>query len=207
MLFKKVIKGVIGYLHLEEFWLDCTREEQDYLNDIYMHRVLCPSSISLISPKFISTSRSSIGFLSDFISWTDSDKKWDLSRKIIKHGDIIIDEQTIKILDRHFFYQIAAESFYKQRDISQNAIELSKTYCRKDIQLYPRCFKEMKAFFGDIPRILTFKRLAIILESEHNYTEAIEVCELAQSYGLIDGTKGGYLARIEKLKKKSKKLT
>jgi hypothetical protein len=36
------------------------------------------------------------------------------------------------------------------------------------------------------------------------FDAAIHVCELAKSFGLIDGTKGGYDQRIERIRKKQR---
>lgn len=49
-----------------------------------------------------------------------------------------------------------------------------------------------------------YKKLAIIYEKEGNYSQAIQLCEEALSFGFTDdGTKGGMEGRLAKLKKKA----
>jgi hypothetical protein len=55
---------------------------------------------------------------------------------------------------------------------------------------------------GFMPSVPTFKYLAIVLTEDGKYEKAIEVCQKAMSYGVNDGTKGGFPARIERIKKK-----
>jgi hypothetical protein len=61
-------------------------------------------------------------------------------------------------------------------------------------------FPKISASKDEVP---SFKRLAIIFESEKKYNEAIKVSKLALKYGLSDGTKGGYEGRINKLQEKT----
>lgn len=51
---------------------------------------------------------------------------------------------------------------------------------------------------------IPYKKLAIIYEKEGNYSQAIQLCEEALSFGFTDdGTKGGMEGRLAKLKKKA----
>lgn len=59
--------------------------------------------------------------------------------------------------------------------------------------------------------ISSFKQLVLLYEGKSEWKKAIEICHLALSYNLTDGTKYGYEGRIKKLEKKlnsdSKKTT
>jgi tetratricopeptide (TPR) repeat protein len=46
-----------------------------------------------------------------------------------------------------------------------------------------------------VPRILSFKRLAIIYEKQERYEDALDVCDQALEIGTADGTKGGFEGR------------
>ena len=52
-----------------------------------------------------------------------------------------------------------------------------------------------------MPRIPSFKRLAIIYEKQERYEEALDVCDQALEIGTTDGTKGGFEGRKERIRK------
>ena len=137
------------------------------------------------------------------VGWAVSEKNYSLADKLISAGkDLSVGET--ELLDAHYFWQEAAECYYKQRDFRTDAIDLTIEFCLKDIQMFPKYVKPMQKEFGCIPRITTFQRLAILYEKAMQYKETIEICNLAIKYGLTDSTKGGYPARLQKLEKKLK---
>lgn len=110
---------------------------------------------------------------------------------------------TSKVETKHFFYTTAIDVLYKPTKPDCNMPEKAKEYCRRDIELVQKNEAKMKAVGGGVmPFIPSFKTLAIILEKEGNFAEAISVCNLAMSYGLTDKTSGGYIERRQKLLKK-----
>ena len=77
----------------------------------------------------------------------------------------------------------------------------SKKTCREMIDLVPAVIKQSGY---EIVSAMPFKRLAIIYEKEGDFEKAINTCVLALSFNLDDdGTKGGIIGRIERLKKKA----
>lgn len=48
----------------------------------------------------------------------------------------------------------------------------------------------------------SFKQLAIIYEKQERFEQGIEVASAALAYGLRDGTQGGYVGRIDRMKRK-----
>ncbi|MEK5272594.1 hypothetical protein NSR00_17935 [Aeribacillus sp. FSL K6-8394] len=134
-------------------------------------------------------------------------------------------------IELHFTYSGLIELYYGQREEWENSLEKCIQYCKKDISLFPsfkkewindeifrlKCLlsmyekgseeykkreKELNNYEWRPPRIPSFQRLAIIYEKLGKYEDAINVCNIAISYGLHDGTKGGFEGRIERLKKK-----
>ncbi|WP_052406638.1 hypothetical protein [Clostridium culturomicium] len=107
-------------------------------------------------------------------------------------------------IDIHFFYNACIELYYKPKNRDILDIEEAKKYCYLDIQL---ALQEEKAIRGigngEFPFMPSFKQLTIILEKENNYDEAIRICEIAIKLNLDDSTKGGYIKRLEKLKRKN----
>lgn len=68
--------------------------------------------------------------------------------------------------------------------------------------------REFDSLLADAPQLQgtyqePFARLAVFLEKEGRFAEAIEVAERAEALKLRDGTKGGWAARLKRLKKKS----
>ena len=135
------------------------------------------------------------------LTWTTKEKNYSLSEKIINYGKHI-PITTKNLLDAHFFYQEAAECYYKQREFNPDAVQHSMECCQIDVSIFPQYVPLMKKEYGSVPRILTFQRLIIIYENVGKIEDAIEICEIAIQYGLSDNTKGGYASRLEKLKKK-----
>ena len=198
---KQEIKGIIGYLGLEDFWLSCSQNEQKDLTRYYQGGLGTSANASPIQGNIQSSSNTELKYLSAMIGWAVSEKNYSLADKIINTGNKIKISKN-NILDAHYFWQEAAECYYKQRNDKQDAIDMAINFCIKDIEMFPQYSYIMKQEFGSIPRINTFQRLAIIYEKNKQYKEAIQICELAIKYELIDSTKGGYIARLEKLKKK-----
>lgn len=98
----------------------------------------------------------------------------------------------------HFIYTELIDVYYKQRDDRGDAIEKCVEYCKRDIEIAGDFVDE----FGAVPRIPSFKRLAIIYEQQGKHQEALDVCEQALKMGTTDGTKGGFEARKERIRKK-----
>ena len=200
---KPKIKGIIGYLGLESFWLSCTPQEQDALTRYHQGGLGAATGSSPIKGDISYSSSTKLKYFSAMIGWAVSEKNYSLADKIISAGkDLAVSEA--ELLDAHYFWQEAAECYYKQRDCRTDAINLTIEFCLKDIQMFPKYVKLMQKEFGCIPRVGTFQRLAILYEKAGQYKEAIEICNLAINYGLTDSTKGGYPARLEKLEKKLK---
>lgn len=105
-------------------------------------------------------------------------------------------------VDIHFFYNECIALYYKPKNVDLLDIEKTKKYCYLDIELSLKEEEIIRSIGdGDFPFMPSFKQLAIILEKEKNYIKAIRVCEIAIKLNLDDKTKGGYIKRLEKLKK------
>lgn len=201
---KPKIKGIIGYLDLESFWLSCTPEEQDALTRYHQGGLGAAPGSSPIKGDISYTSSTKLIYFSAMIGWAVSEKNYALADKIISAGKEL-DIRESDLLDAHYFWQKAAECYYKQRDHRADAIDLTIEFCLQDIRMFPKYVRLMQKEFGSIPEITTFQRLAILYEKNGQYKEAIEICNLAIKYGLTDSTKGGYPARLQKLEKKLNK--
>jgi hypothetical protein len=48
----------------------------------------------------------------------------------------------------------------------------------------------------------TFQDLATVLAEDHEFADAVRICEAAQGFGLQDGTKSGFEGRIARIRKR-----
>lgn len=113
--------------------------------------------------------------------------------------------KTDNILNRHFLLQsIISESYRLRKE------EYYLNLCIKFSEINLSEFDEIANAFrnedNEIPRILVFQYYSTVLTEINKYEKAINVCERAISFGLEDGTKGGFYGRIDKIKKKMNKI-
>lgn len=203
----KKIGGIIGLLGLEELYNELNEDEQIALQCYEECRNSEGASYNNKSKLIygnMTTSMSHLQFIEVNVAWACSEKKYDLANKLIRYGQQYCGKDDL--LNEHFYLQGAAECFYKQRNTLTNALELVEQYCRRDIELFPKYREPIIQKFHEMPRILTFQRLAILYEKNEEFEKAIAICEMALEYGLEDGTKGGYEGRLLRLKSKNKKL-
>lgn len=106
-------------------------------------------------------------------------------------------------IDRHFLLQSIVSETYKRRD-ERKYRDLCIEFSEKHIGEFKNDIgKALKVDFGgEFPRISTFQHYATLLTELGDYDKAIEVCKIAISYNLDDGTKSGYEGRIERIEKK-----
>ena len=197
----KKIKGKIGYLGLEDFWLSLSYEECEALIRYERSGLGAAPDSSPIEGDYFNPMATQLNYLHGNLSWAIADHNYDLADKIIEYCNKIY--ESAKPMDKHFYLMVVADYYYKQRDIRQEAFELAEQYHLKDVKLYPQYEKTMMDMFGSIPRIPSFQQLAIMYEKTGRYQEAIDICQLALKYGLRDSTKGGFEGRIAKLRKKA----
>ena len=83
------------------------------------------------------------------------------------------------------------------------------SYCQKYIELLPQveeAKKEDSRINGTVYKnpyyCIAFHKLAMVYEKAECYNSAINICNEAITRGYTDGTKGGFEARLERLKKK-----
>ncbi|WP_133158854.1 hypothetical protein [Flavobacterium alvei] len=107
------------------------------------------------------------------------------------------------LINRHFLLQGIISQTYKLRN-AERFNNLCIEYCEKHLSELPILMEALQNEYGELPRILVFQIYSTVLTEIGEYEKAINICEMAISFGLDDGTKGGYLGRIAKIKKKIK---
>ena len=197
----KKLGGIIGYLGLDDFWNSLTSEEQ---------RILTPDGYpSPIEGDFSNPYSTPLGYFGIDLLWAVAAHDYVLADKMIEYGHQYYSSGNI--LDKHFFLNNAAECYYKQRDIRDDALDLCEKYCLMDIELFEKNKKQMMLEWQSRPtggefncRIVSYKRLAILYEKANRYDDAIRICESAITFQQSDGTKSGFKGRLVKLRNKSK---
>lgn len=143
----------------------------------------------------VSTSQTAQEYLKGVGHTATSEKDYDFAEMILLSA---LETEDRSSTDTHFVYNTLIDLYYKQRDDREDAIEKCVEYCKKDIEIAQDFVDE----FGEVPRIPSFKRLAIIYEKQERYKDAIDVCDRALELGTPDGTKGGFEGRKERLRRK-----
>jgi len=128
-----------------------------------------------------------------------------LSKKYKKAEKLLLEALRAKddsLEYRHLTYNALIKLYYKLRDERKDALENCIHYCKEDINILPDFLKQEKNKYGAAPSCPSVIQLAIIYEKKCEYQKAIDICNFAIKYELDDNTKGGFLKRIDKIKKK-----
>ena len=107
-------------------------------------------------------------------------------------------------VDRHFLLMNICEQAYRQRKVDPQMRQLARDIGRQHLSEFPNIVAPLTKDLGVLPRVPTFQNLATILAEDGDVTAAVMVCEQAISFGLEDGTKGGFAGRIARLRKRQK---
>lgn len=186
--------GYIRAYKIESFWKKLTESERATVKDAF-NKSLYPNSVEMtfIDTKGIKEEPvvSLFSFLYGSAVKLYQQKEFDLAANVLTFASKKIKEP----FALHQIYNLLIDTYYKQRDVNPNAVKQCVAICKKDIKLAPVITKEKQ----EVP---SFKRLAIILESQGDYKGAIEVSKAALNLGIEDGTKSGFQGRIEKLESK-----
>lgn len=188
------VSNLIGVLGLGEWYRNLSAERKRKLHK-YSTAFGTGGEFNQLDQAVTGTSQSAQDYLKGVGGTAASEKYYEFAEFVLlealKQGDG-------SATSTHFTYNELIDVYYKQRDDQEDAIEKCIEYCKKDIEIADEFVDE----FGEVPRIPSFKRLAIIYEKQGRYEEAIEVCERALNIGTTDGTKGGFEGRKERLRKK-----
>lgn len=199
-LFWERIPKRIKELNLSDYWGSLSKNEINSLA-IYGRKYL-----SCNIYKDLNFGYTRFQALSGLIEMFDTMKEYQACMKTIEYLNMY-NISTDDVISKHFFYNTVVDLFYKPRTPEICDFALAKQYCYEDIELVNKNKSKIRNL-GDgveFPRLPAFKILCLILEKEKRYKEAVSICDLAIKYNLNDGTKGGFIARRDKLLKKLEK--
>lgn len=179
---------------LEDWYVNLTDEQQQKLHE-YSTLFGTGGEMNLLDTGTGETSQSAQEYLKGVGSTAASEKDYEFAEMVLLEA---LDREDGSATSTHFTYNELIDVYYKQRDDREDAIEKCIQYCKKDIEIAD----EFVAEFGEVPRIPSFKRLAIIYERQERYADAIAVCDQTLEIGTTDGTKGGFEGRKDRLRNK-----
>jgi hypothetical protein len=107
-------------------------------------------------------------------------------------------------VDRHFLLMGIVDETYKRRndpEMRKKCKDIAEIHIKEFPTIVPPLKKDMG---GVLPRVSTFQQYSTVLTEDGEFEKAIEVCKLAISYHLNDGTNSGFEGRIERIAKKMK---
>ncbi len=182
-------------LGLNNLWYKFDMDEKEFIYNSYLS-----VGMDILNHYFLDSSQ--LHFIWNMIMWFQSKRKDETTQKIISYVNTYnIYEKSNDIEDKHFYLIQVIQYYYHPRSPEIHNSLLAKKYAYEDIELFTKNVNIFKSA-GTIARDPSFKILALILEKEKNYKEAIRICELALKYEQDDGTKSGFEGRMEKLNKK-----
>jgi tetratricopeptide (TPR) repeat protein len=202
---KKPIKGEIGYFSLGDWWLATFSDEE-------RKHIVETTRLSLTSGETPWMEESAVWMLQGLAGWFAKEGERHIAYRMLEKAEELSKELPIAsktaVLDCHFLYDQEINLYYKDRDKPQY-LEKAIEDCKKQIALAPKAATAFKAEFKadgfstsdglfPLPGHKGYEQLAIILEKQNNYKEAIEVCTQAEKQGWY----GDWENRTERCKKK-----
>jgi tetratricopeptide (TPR) repeat protein len=195
---KSKVNGIIKYLNLETWWLnELSDEERIAILNTYSSM---GSENSIIEGEVYSSSQTQLHFFWGLIGWFNKPELRYIAYKLITKAETLIDKNSDP-LDVHFLYGTKLEICYKDRDLRPNGLELAIQACEQQIENAPSAAISFKQKYGnDLPAHKGYYQLAIVLEKQKRYSEAIHLCEKAE----FQGWAGDWEKRIERCNKRVK---
>ena len=190
------VPGLIATLDLNDWYLNLSDEQRQKLHQ-YSTSSGTGGEVNMLERDVTRTSQTAQDYLKGVGHTAAHEKDYEFAEQILLTA---LEFEDGSATSTHFTYSELIDVYYKQRKDRDDAIEKCVEYCKKDVEIADEFVNE----FGDVPRISSYKRLAIIYEKQERYEEALEVCNQALEIGTTDGTKGGFEGRKERIQEKMK---
>jgi hypothetical protein len=148
-----------------------------------------------MSQKFTIRGGKSVPVDKVFEAWTSGDLKRMRRALNLKSNPV----------DRHYLLMGIVEQTFKGRSdpvMASECARVAEIHLAEFADIAPALKQEMG---GELPRVTTFQNYATLLTERGQFDKAIDVCNIALSYGLHDNTKSGFEGRIERIKKQKSK--
>lgn len=192
----KRIQGSIGFFGLEDWWLTAfSDDERRYIQKTF--QPLGSSGDSLTSGVISETTQNVVGLLGALAGWFGKPEDRHIAHKILDKAAEL--SRGARVLDVHFLYSQMIETYYKDRN-KPEYMDRAVEACRRQIALARGAARALKAEWGDspLPGHRGYEQLAIILEKERRFQDAIALSRQAESQGWA----GDWARRVERCEKK-----
>jgi len=188
-------KGLIGYYGLADWWRSAFSDDERQ-RMVTRFQPLGSSPGSLTQGEISWSSQSAVGFMQAFAGWFTGPEDRSIAYKILAKANELAG--TAPVLDRHFLCQAKLETHYKDRD-KPGELDRAIAACREQIGLAPAAADAFRSAYpgAPLPGHKGFQQLAIILEKQGQFAEAIDLCRMADAQGWA-GDWEGRVARCEK---------
>lgn len=157
----------------------------------------------------------------------ENEEEGELAEEEVEEGEEFTDEERKRGMDEVYLAYISGDldkklkvteinTIAKNRNILLYSIVIDTYKLRKEEKYKNLCLKFSKLHLQEFPELVlklrrspdkqlgipTFQYYSMLLTESGQYEEAINVCEMAINYNVVDNTKGGYHGRIDRIKKK-----
>ena len=208
----KRIGGEIAFYGLQDWWLNTfTPQEQAYIVRKFQP-LGTSSSNSLITGSISWSSGSIVSFLHGLSGWFNNPQDRHISIRILQKAEELCKpcrknataklskQEANSIIDEHLLYYQVIKTYYPERNSNPNALKKAIAACQNQIVLAPLAAKAFrKKWRGEpLPAHTGYKQLAIILEKQKQFHEALTLCKEA----LKAKWDGDWEKRIKRLDKK-----
>jgi tetratricopeptide (TPR) repeat protein len=180
------VQGLIAHFNLADWWLSTfSPEERDWIESEHVRGILTVGQANprpLTSGTVVQTSQTSTKLLHEIacaVYRRSREKALGVFHKAEEDGLSKLHLHPKYILDLHFVYHSMIELNYRDRERLPDALNIAIDACRKQIALAPRAAEVFNREWKLIPRPVGFWQLAVILEKEGHYDEAIALATQA----------------------------
>ena len=193
--------GLIAYYGLTDWWQAAlSLEEQERLDAVFTPMGGQPRSLTQGTVGSIhGDTATAANLLAALIGWlTASQSDLALRRKLRAKVAALVDVLPTGVA-RHFALQVLIREFYRDRATDPDALSAAIARCREQIAMAGAVAPLLRdKRNGLLPRHVGYEQLAIVLEKERKFGEAIGVAEAAEAQGWA----GSWHARILRCQRK-----
>lgn len=157
-----------------------SEEERDHILKTFIPMWFSADPNYLVN-QLSSPNESIVSLLWSLPWWFKQGEDRNIAYRILEQWEKMIDNKT-NIMDVHFFYQNKWETYYKNRNFDDFALNKAINAFKKQIEISDESIKEFRNEYKNEPTLPTHKwyeQLAIIREKEWNYEEVIDLCRRA----------------------------
>ena len=191
------IQGSIGYFGLEDWWMSAfSEQERRRIEDRF--KPIGDGPNPLTSGTIASTSQTALGLLWALTTWFERQEDRPIAHKILAKGRELANAGA-SVIDVHFLFGQEVDIYYKDRD-QLECMDKALRACRDQIALAPEAAKAFRTRYRGtpLPGHRGYQQLAIVLEKQGQFADAIQLCRQA----LEQGWSGDWAGRTERCQKK-----